>query len=69
MENLLDKGDLDEEDKEAVRESDEAREQVDNNIINSLDDEHPQLILTRAEISAGQLALEKVCDKLLLRVS
>ncbi|OJT15227.1 hypothetical protein TRAPUB_8205 [Trametes pubescens] len=60
MENLLDEGDLDEEDEEAVHESDEVCEEADNNIIDSLDDEHLQLILTRAEISAGQLALEKV---------
>ncbi len=60
MENLLDEGNLDEEDEEAVRESDEVREEADNNIIDSLNDEHLQLILTRAEISAGQLALEKV---------
>lgn len=57
----LDDGDVDEEEVRAVKETDEDREAADDAVIDGLDDELPELVLTRDEITAGQLALEKVC--------
>ena len=53
--------DADEEDLEAAHEADEDREAADEGLLDNLEREQPDLVLTREEIKAGQIALEKVC--------
>lgn len=56
----LDDGEPEEQEEDDDEETDESREAADAAVLESLDEENPELVLTRAEISAGQLALEKV---------
>lgn len=56
----LDDGKPEEQDEDDDDETDESREAADDAVLDGLDDENPELVLTRVEISTGQLALEKV---------
>lgn len=52
--------DADEVDAEAADEADEGREAADDELLDQLDDDYPELVLSREEIKAGQVALDKV---------
>lgn len=56
----LDDGDGDEQHTDDEDQEDADREAVDTIVLDGLDDENPELVLTPLDISAGQIALEKV---------
>ncbi|OJT02096.1 hypothetical protein TRAPUB_7442 [Trametes pubescens] len=56
----LDDGEPDEDDDNDDHEGDASREAADDAILDTLDDDNPDLILTHAEISAGLLVYEKI---------
>ena len=48
------------EDLEAAEEADPGREASDDQEIDSLDDDHPELVISQADVKFGRLAIEKV---------
>ncbi|KAH9851008.1 ribonuclease H-like domain-containing protein [Lenzites betulinus] len=56
----LDDGDIDEDEQLDNDVADEGRESADDAVLDQLDDEHPELVLSRADIRAGQVAVKKV---------